>query len=248
MNVAFYSGVSGLVAFQQDMDNLAHNMANVNTTGYKSTRTNFSDLLYTQMDVNAEEKPLTGHGVKAAGQDLLCTQGVMLPTSNELDFALMGDGFFAVEKDDHTEYTRSGEFHISMEGKKNGYLVSSDGGYVLDAKGKRIKLTRKDKNSPLDVDGIKEKIGVYQFDNPYGLQQTENSCFLETDTSGEAEASNTKKNKDLPYTIVQNALERSNVDLSQEMVDVIVTQKAFQFSARMVQTADTVEEIVNNLR
>ncbi len=247
MNAAFYSGASGLVAFQQGMDQLAHNMANVNTTGYKATRTNFSDLLYTQMDVNAQEKPLTGHGVKTTGQDLICTQGITTPTSNQLDFALIGDGFFAVEKGDHIEYTRNGAFHISVEGR-SGYLVSSDDGYVLDAKGKQIKLDRKNRNSPFELDSIREEIGVYQFENPYGLQQTENSCFLETEISGEAKASNAKRNAELPYTIVQNTLERSNVDLSQEMVDVIVTQKAFQFSAKMVQTADTVEEIVNNLR
>lgn len=247
MNAAFYSGASGLVAFQQGMDNLAHNMANVNTTGYKSTKTSFSDLLYTQMDVNAEGKPLTGHGVKTSGQDLICSQGVTVPTSNQLDFALIGDGFFAVEQGDHIEYTRNGAFHISVEGR-NGYLVSSDNGYVLDAKGKQIKIERKNRNSPYELDTIKEKIGVYQFDNPYGLQQTENSSFLETDTSGEAKSSTKKRSSDLPYTLMQSTLERSNVDLSQEMVDVIVTQKAFQFSAKMVQTADTVEEIVNNLR
>ncbi len=247
MNIAFYSGVSGLVAFQQDLDNLSHNMANVNTNGYKATRTNFSDLLYTQMDVNKEDKPLTGHGVKAADLDLMYSQGTPVSTNNQLDFALIGDGFFAVERGDHTEYTRNGAFRISVEGK-NGYLVSSDGGYILDAKGKRIKLDRENKNSPLNLDSVREKIGVYQFENPYGLQQTENSCFLETATSGEAKALNAKKNAELPYNLVQNALESSNVDLAQEMVDVIITQKAFQFSAKMVQTADSVEEIVNNLR
>lgn len=247
MNAAFYSGASGLVAFQQGMDNLAHNMANVNTTGFKSTKTNFSDLLYTQMDVNTDQKPLEGHGVKASGLDLNCSQGATVPTSNQLDFAIIGDGFFAVDKGDHIEYTRNGAFHISVEGR-NGYLVSEDNGYVLNAKGKQIKLDRKNRTSPYELDSIKEEIGVYQFDNPYGLQQTENSSFLESATSGEAKASNAKRNADLPYTLVQSTLERSNVDLSQEMVDVIVTQKAFQFSAKMIQTADTVEEIVNNLR
>lgn len=279
MNIAFYNGVSGMVAYQQDMDTLAHNMANVNNYGYKVSRTSFSDLLYTRMNVNAnygaaagaqvspqsqapvaedaaaqegeaqavQKTYLTGHGVKAANLDLIYGQGAVNQTGNALDFALVGDGFFAVERNERLEYTRNGAFNISVEGNK-GFLVASDGGYVLDGRGKRIELTRKEGSNMFDTDPIAEKLGVYQFPNPYGLMTASGSSFVETDISGEPRVVKANNPKDLPYQLVQSSLEFSNVDISQEMVGVIITQKAFQFNAKMVQTADQLEEIVNNLR
>lgn len=249
MNIAFYSGVSGMVAFQQDMDLLAHNIANVNTPGYKPSKTAFQDLLYTEMDVNAQEKPPAGHGVRAADTQLLYGQGPVITSGSQLDFALIGEGFFAVERNGQIEYTRNGAFNISAEGSR-GYLVTSDGAYVLDGKGKAVSLTKKSGSNMYDLEGLPEKLGVYTFPNPYGLQPTSNSSFLETETSGEARAANTRRrtSEELPYQLVTQALESSGVELSQEMVNMIMTQKAFQFNAKVVQTADELEEIVNNLR
>lgn len=247
MNIAFYNGVSGMIAYQQDMDTLGHNMANVNTAGYKEQRSAFGDLLYTQMDTNEEH--LIGHGVKVAKTQLMYEQGALSNTNNMLDFALMGDGFFAVERNGETEYTRNGTFDISLEGK-NGYLVTSDdGSYVLDSKGKPIKLTKEKDAATFNVDDLVDKIGVYTFKNPYGLEQTNGSSFRETELSGEPETikGNAKK-KNRPYDVIQGALECSSVDVADAMVNVMVSQKAFQFSAKMVRTADEVEEIVNNLR
>ncbi|MEM1485276.1 flagellar hook-basal body protein [Oscillospiraceae bacterium PP1C4] len=246
MNIAFYSGVSGMVAYQQEMDVLANNIANVGTTGFKPSKASFSDLLYTKMDINAEEKPLTGHGVKVADTQLRYKQGTPNATNNGLDFALLGEGFFAVERDGKTEYTRNGAFDVSMEGKK-GYLVTTDGAYVLDAKGKQIDLKQLPNSNLYDLEGIADRLGVYTFSNPYGLQPTSGSSFLETENSGTATAVKNNK-KDLPYQLLTQTLESSAVDLSEEMVNMIMTQKAFQFNAKIVQTADEIEEVVNNLR
>lgn len=247
MNIAFYNGVSGLTAFQQDMDTIAHNMSNINTYGYKPTRTGFSDLLYTQMNVNGENKPLTGHGVRAATNELQLSQGNPISTNNMLDFALIGEGFFATENKGAREYTRNGAFDISVEGSK-AYLVTMDGAYVLDGKGKQIALTKKD-DGTYDLTAAKEKLGVYNFTNPNGLQRTNSSSFTATDVSGEAIAVKASgKNKKDPYQLVQGAVEQSSVDMAQSMVDVMMTQKAFSFNAKMVQTADQIEEIINNLR
>ncbi|MCI8622842.1 MAG: flagellar hook-basal body protein [Provencibacterium sp.] len=247
MNIAFYSGVSGLVAYQQDMDTIAHNMANVNTVGYKPLRTEFSDLLYTRMAINNEEEKLVGHGVRASKVELLYGQGNLQSTEYPLDFALVGEGFFAVDRGRGTlEYTRNGAFDLSVEGKKT-YLVTADGGYVLDGKGKPIEVKRAT-DGTYDYGDVQDRLGVYRFDNPYGLEVTTGSSFRETDVSGRAEAVQVGRGEESPYRIVSGAVESSGVNLGQQMVDVIMTQKAYQFNAKIVQTADELEEIVNNLR
>ena len=100
MKISFYNGVSGLSAYQEDMDRISNNISNSGTVGFKASRTNFSQLLYTQMAVNSANQPLTGHGVKADDSRLQCKQGNVLQTGMPLDYAVMGAGFFAVERPD----------------------------------------------------------------------------------------------------------------------------------------------------
>ncbi|MEG1777546.1 MAG: flagellar hook-basal body complex protein, partial [Angelakisella sp.] len=92
MNTAFYTGVSGMVAFQQQMDVTAHNIANSTTAGYKAGRSSFSDLMYTAMDVRTPGEKVTGHGVKNASTDIIMSQSGLKLTGNVLDFAIVGDG------------------------------------------------------------------------------------------------------------------------------------------------------------
>lgn len=247
MNVGFYNGVSGILSAQNKMDVLANNMANINTAGFKASRVTFSDLLYTEMDINNEEPELVGHGTKPVSIDLLFEQGMLNSTGRELDFAIVGDGFFGLQTPQgDTVYTRSGAFQILMDGKK-GYLVSTDGSLVLDNKGKPITLKKKDGSETFDTTGLLEKLGVYTFSNPYGLSPTGGSSFYPTEISGEASLFKGKK-EDATFEIRQYTLERSTVDTAQQMVDVMMTQKAYQFNARVVQTADQMEEIINTLR
>ncbi len=245
MNVAFYNGVSGMVAFQEEMNQVSHQIANVSTVGFKSSRTSFSELLSTRMAVNNTEDFYVGHGVKTEDAQLVLDQGPMQQTGIDLDFALSGDGFFSVLRSDGTiEYTRNGQFDISMEGKK-GYLVTQDGSHVLDRRGKAIQLTRTSDTDPFDLSGLNEKIGVYTFANPYALQPTSDSCFKESTTSGQAKA---LKQDAAKAQILTGTLEQSQVNLADEMVNVIESQRAFQMNAKIVQTADNIEEIINNLR
>ncbi|MDO5601209.1 MAG: flagellar hook-basal body protein [Oscillospiraceae bacterium] len=247
MNIGFYNGVSGLMASQAKMDVLANNMANINTSGFKASRVNFQDLLYTEMYVNNEEPELVGHGAKASSVDLLFEQGMMNSTGRELDFAIVGDGFFGLQTPQgETVYTRNGAFQIQLAGNR-GYLVSTDGSYVLDTKGKPITLKKKDGTDTFDTEGLLEKLGVYTFENPYGLSPTSGSSFYPTELSGEANLFKGKK-EDATFEVRQYTLERSNVDTAQQMVDVIMTQKAYQFNARVIQTADQMDEIINTLR
>ncbi len=248
MNIAFYTAVSGMMTYQQDMDVLAHNMANVNTTGFKPLKSSFSDLLYSAMDTKVEGNHMTGHGVRSAATDLIFGQGPLEQTANDMDFAIVGQGFFAVDRGgDQLEYTRNGAFSVSAE-RGRAYLVTLDGGYVLDERGRQIELGFIGNSNVVDVEGIQERIGIYTFSNPYGLIPTDGGSFLETVISGEAQSADRAGADALPNELVQGALERSGVDMGQQMVDVIQSQRAFQINARILQTADEIEQVINNLR
>ncbi|RPF48409.1 flagellar basal-body rod protein FlgG [Hydrogenoanaerobacterium saccharovorans] len=247
MNTAFYTAVSGMTTFQKDMDLVSNNMANINTVGYKPQKSSFSDLLYTQMNTRANGNFMTGHGVKIENVDMLFKQGMLNRTEYGLDFALVGEGFFCVDRGgENLEYTRNGSFSVGMD-RKRAYLVTSDGGYVLDDRGRRIELNMKDNSNVADIDGIEERIGIYTFSNPYGLKPIGNTSLSPTELSGEAKAVRRDRDES-EIELISGALELSDVDMSAEMVNVLQTQRAFQLNAKIVQTADQIEEMVNNLR
>lgn len=253
MNISFFNGVSGMLTYQEDMNVLAHNVANSGTIGYKPDKSSFSDLLYTRMAVNSPEQPLVGHGIWVQDSHLVYRQGPLIQQgAGGLDFALVGDGFFAVQlPNGTTQYTRNGSFDISIEGNK-GYLVNADGSHVLDASGKPIELERETQDGLFNLDGLKDRLGIYDFPNPYGLEHASGSNFKVSDNSGEAVAIIKGKVEgayaNRRYDLLENALEQSAVELADEMVNVIVSQRAFQMNAKIVQTADELEQVVNNLR
>lgn len=247
MNVLFHTGASGLFAFQEELNVIGNNMSNVGTIGYKPVRVKFEDLLYTQMNTNVEGEFLTGHGVKAEARQQLTEQGNPNQTNRQLDFAIMGEGYFAVDRNGQREYTRNGDFGISVESGE-GYLVtSSDGAYVLDSTGARIGLTRVEDSQEFDLTDVQERLGVWFFSNPDGLQATNKSSFLQTAVSGEAVSDLNGGYEDV-YKILSNTLEQSAVNVADEMSNMITAQRAYQLSARMVQTSDEIEEVLNNLR
>lgn len=249
MNTAFYTGVSGMIAFQKHMDTTAHNMANVSTAGYKAGRSSFSDLIYTQMDVNTPGEKLVGHGAKNDITDLVMGQSSLSMTGRPLDFAIVGENcFFALEMaDGGIKYSRNGAFQISIEGRK-GFLVSGlDGSYVLDDRERRIELPVDETGTGFDFTGLEEKIGIFTFDNPYALAREDGSSFTETDNSGRARR--VVNNTDNPsYELRGSTLENSGVQLTDEMVNIIQAQRAFQMNSTIVRTADEMEEMINNLR
>lgn len=258
MNIAFYSGASGLLAYQEQMDVIGHNISNVGTTGYKAERATFEDLLYTRMAVNDENDHLVGHGVRNRQRDILFGQGTPVQTGNPLDYAIMGDGFFAVDRAGEIQYTRNGAFDISLEGDQ-AFLVTTDGAYVLDGSGARIELPRQTSGTEdtgsassvkgFDLTGVKNMLGVYYFPNVYGLEATNRSSFLATDTSGVAVSSTDATGGATgTHYLIESALEQSSVELPTEMANMITAQRAYQFSSKLVQTADELEEILNNLR
>lgn len=259
MNSAFYTGVTGLVAFQKDLDITANNLANVNTAGYKSVKSDFDDLLYSKMNTNGENEHFSGSGVKQTSAQLIFKQGDPAQTGVDLDFAMVGDGFFAIDRGGKKpEYTRNGAFTISDD-DGDRYLVTSDGGYVLDSSGSKIEIpeekvkssssSSKSKAVPtIDYKELMNQIGIYKFGNPYDLQPVGSSSFVPTETSGKITSSSLEESETGLPEILRGYLESSSVDLSKEMVNMIQTQRAFQFSSKIVKTADEIEEVINNLR
>ena len=253
MNISFYTGVSGLSAYQEGMNLISNNVANVNTVGYKPMAASFKDLVYTNMDTNSEEEILVGHGIKVDAANLSFQQGNMLQTGNELDFAISGNGLFAVDDKGVTKYTRNGAMTISVEGNEK-YLCMNDGSYVLDNNGEKIEIPMKNitnddgkvTGSEPDFSKLQDQIGIFTFANPHGLSPMDGGKYLPTNISGEAVSSldETSNAGDL----IAYTLESSGVDLADEMSAMMIMQKAYQFSAKVVQTADQIEEIVNNLR
>ncbi len=244
-SISFWNGASGMRAYQSKMDVVSHNIANVNTDGFKAQRAAFDDLIRTQMNTNVEGNHLVGHGVKQEYTDNLMAQGSLSSTGQALDFAIAGAGYFAVNNDGTTEYTRNGAFYLSVEGA-NATLVTNDGARVLDQNNQIITLPYA--NGSVDTTTLTQRLGVFGFANEYGLTPHSNSRFTVSDNSGAAQILPATGANGKNYDLVQGYLERSNVDLAREMVNVIESQRAFQMNSRVVQTADQLAEELNNMR
>ena len=233
MITSFYTAATGTIQLQKGVDVTANNIANVSTTGYKASASTFSDLIYTNMNAaqgtNTDLK--SGHGTKLQKTDTLFTQGGFQHTDRPFDYALtQPNDFFAVETNGVVKYTRNGNFHISQQDKR--YLVSADGGYVLDAKGQRISVANEQDNPA---------IGMFSFDNCDGLLREGDTSFTATASSGAAKAVTDPELK-------KGWLEDSAVNVADEMVSVIELQRAFQFNSKIVQVSDEIMQTVNGLR
>lgn len=242
MKPSFYSGASGLVAFQNNMNNIGNNIANSNTVGYKPTTVSFNDLLYTEMYVNTPEDPLTGHGVRTIYTGVDTKQGNLVSSESVLDLAIVGKGWFSVEKDGERLYTRDGSFAISLQGD-TAYLVSSGGAYVLDAQGNRITERIYADTNELDYNAMTDKVGVFSFLYPEALTPLSSNSYMQNDVTGEAVALTEGQ-----YQIKKGYLEQSAIVLADEMSNLIEAQRSYQLSARVVQTSDEIEQTVNSLR
>ncbi len=243
MKAIFYAGATGLIAQQQYMNNVGNNIANINTNGYQPMTTSFESVLNNEMYVNTETDPIVGIGVKNVTTGINVGQGALRDTQIMTDFAVLDDGFFAVETaSGEVQYTRDGTFAIAMDGT-NGYLTAQDGSYILNDSGSKIKLEYYTDTNTFDLSTLTSEIGVFSFDYARALQPVANNRYAVTDTSGEAIAkSDEEKN------ILQGALETSGVSMEQEMANLITAQRAYQLSARVIQVGDENEQTINSLR
>lgn len=260
---ALWTASSGMVSQQLNVDTIANNIANVNTTGYKKERAEFKDLLYVSMFkasiIDGQGRPVglqVGHGVKPSAIVKNFAQGSMQPTDNPLDLAIDGEGFFVVrDQNDNMYYTRDGSFKLSIDGEEATMVTS--GGYVLQVEGGDAELGSDineiivDETGMIVVrrnDGTLDEIGIVdlvRFVNPAGLESIGNNLFDITTASGEPiEAEEAGING----TIMQSFLEASNVQVVEEMIKLITAQRAYEINSKSVQTADEMLQIANNLR
>ena len=267
---SLWTAATGMKAQQSNVDTIANNLANVNTTGHKTEVAQFKSLIYQNMQTettsaNGENRPVSaqvGLGVRNSSVTSIFTQGIPVEASSGSSFMIDGKGFFAVQGDDgNSYYTRNGDFTMSM-GVNGITLVSKEGNPVLDTKGKPIVFPKDtDTNQivisdegeffyPNDKKELKTldiTIGVFQFTNASGLEKMGNSLYAVTPASGLAMNEATNNNlKD--STIIQGYLEGSNVEVVDEMVNMIVAQRAYEMNSKAIQTTDQMMQQANQLK
>lgn len=238
MNIGFYAAKQGVMNMQKGMDITSNNIANVQTNGYKVLRGSFSDLIYTSRKTN--EKVDTGHGVKLDKTDLMWEQSALKETGGALDFATTSEGAFAFKTEDGTiKYSKDGALYITKD--DNGWrLVNEMGDSALDYEKNEIYVNFNEDTTVNNAE-VLEKLGVFRFENPYGLEADGNNYYLATASSGEAIADEVLEKR-------SGYLEASGVNLADEMVKVIQYQRAFTFNTKMITAQDEMENAANNLR
>lgn len=242
---------AGLDAQDQRMRVIANNLANVNTIGFKRDRAEFETLAYqlvTAAGANSAGDDRyaiglnLGTGVRMTGTSREVTQGTMNNTGNPLDMAIEGEGYFQVTRPDGTiAYTRAGNFHLSPEGK----IVTSEGMPLQP----EIQIPENAQSITIGADGTVSvslpgqveqsqvgKIEIARFVNPAGLQAIGNNLYMETTASGTAQTG--APTEEGRGAIRQSQLEMSNVNVVQELVDMIETQRAYEVNSKMISATD----------
>ncbi len=258
---ALRTAASGMIAQQLNVDVIANNLANVNTTGFKRSKLEFQDVMYQNLRPSGVSsggtslRPVAleiGHGTRATSTERLFTQGNITPTGNPLDIVIEGRGFFQVlQSDGSIAYTRDGA--LKMDGE--GTLVTSEGFIVQP----EISFPDGTSNISISIEGMvsvlvagsddPQDIGqleLVRFANPGGLEALGRNLYRSTAASGEPQVGN--PGQDGLGNLNQGYLELSNVEVVEEMVKLIVAQRAFEISSKAVQTSDQMAELTNNLK
>lgn len=259
MNRALWIAKTGLDAQQTRMSVTSNNLANVNTTGFKRDRAVFEDLLYqnvrqagaqSSQDTQLPSGLSIGTGVRTVATEKLFTQGNLVQTGNSLDMAVQGRGFFEILLPDGTlGYTRDGSFQLDSEGQ----IVNSSG-YVLQP---GITIPSNVQSITIGVDGTvsvsvageatPQQLGNIQlvdFINPTGLQARGENLFAETAASGAPQPGT--PGLDGRGTIAQGSVETSNVNVVEELVNMIETQRAYEINSKAISATDDMLQYVNN--
>lgn len=261
MSQALWIAKTGLDAQQTKMANIANNLANAGTTGFKSSRAIFADLLYqnvrqvgaqSSQDTQLPSGLMVGTGVRTVATEKLFTQGNIQATGNPLDMAIQGRGFFQVLLPDGSEaYTRDGTFQMSDQGQ----LVTAAGYQVQPS----ITIPENAESVTIGGDGTVSvrlpastgvtQIGAVQladFVNPAGLQPIGDNLFLQSSASGSPQAGSPGLNG--LGSVLQSHIESSNVNVVEELVNMIETQRAYEMNSRAISTTDQMlQYVANNL-
>lgn len=258
---ALYTAASGMQAQQTNLDTIANNLANSSTSGFRSSRMQFQDLIYQNiiMPGAAASQQTTvaaglqvGLGTRASASEVLQLQGDLTATGNQLDIAIEGQGFFQVLlPTGETAYTRGGSFHTDAQGN----VVTANGNPLQPA----ITIPQSATSVTIASDGTvsvtvpgqtaAQQVGSLQlalFPNPGGLSSSGGNLFLATTASGDAVVG-TPGGSDGLGQVEQGFLEQSNVSVVDEFINMIVAQRSYEASSRVVQAADQMFQLVNNL-
>lgn len=272
---SLWTAASGMRAQQTNVDTIANNIANVNTIGYKTQQASFKSLLYQNLQSTStnnagEEKPVpaeVGLGSRVAAITGDFEQGNLTATEQALDVAIEGKGFFQIRMPDgEIQYTRDGSFIVSPTAQGN-LLCTTDGNPVLDQNKNNIYLPNTyiatdvviseqgvlgfpdDSGNAVSLtnNGYEVKLGLVQFNNPAGLSKTGSNNYAVTVASGDPVAE--EGNANLTASKVhQGYTEASNVDVANEMVNLIVAQRAYEMNSKAIQATDEMMQQANNLR
>ncbi len=258
---SLYTAATGMYAQQLNLDNVSNNLANVNTTGFKKATVQFQDLMYQTLkeagsatsEGTIRPTELTvGVGVKPVSTQKSFKPGTLLETGNPLDMAIAGDGFFQIaDANGDVFFSRTGSFKITAEGD----IVDASGRF-LDP---RITLPADTESLSITPDGIvlaniygaveAEEVGqieLARFVNPAGLKSIGGNLYQETTASGNPITGDPAN--DGFGSMEQGYLENSNVTLVEEMVNMIVAQRAYDVNSKMVKTSEAMIETANNLK
>ncbi len=278
---SLWTAASGMIAQQENVDTIANNLANINTTGYKTQVAEFKSLLYQTLQTRStnnagEEKPVgaqVGLGSRTAAITSIFTEGNLTPSENPFSVAIEGDGFFKVRTEQgEIQYTRDGNFSVTPVAA-GSMLVTAEGHAVLDqfnnpiiipnginattigiAKDGRISVSANGNDQvdlvQTDANGnalYNVLIGVVQFNNPAGLEKASGNRFRQTVASG-----NPMEESQTP-ALTRSAthhkyIEASNVQVADELVNLIVAQRAYEMNSKVIQASDEMLEQANNLR
>jgi len=254
-----WSAASGMMAQKLTIDVIANNLANVNTTGFKKSRTDFQDLMYQSISqagavtATGGQVPIgiqVGMGTMPIGIHKMFMQGDFEGTQNEMDLAIEGRGFFKVISGEDEMYTRAGNFKLDAEGN----IVTPSGDKLepeLTVPESTVSVSIDSDGSVtiFDATGVGTALGnieLYSFPNPAGLKSMGHNLLQATDASGEAIAA--MPGTEGMGTIVQGYVELSNVDVVEEMVGMITAQRAYEINSKAIKTADEMMSMANNIK
>lgn len=259
---ALYIASTGMAAQERNVEVISNNIANMRTTGYKKQRAEFQDLLYQSLrragSSTSDQGTMVpagieiGSGVKTSATPRVMSQGTVSPTEKELDVAIRGEGYFAIQMPDgSTSYTRDGSFERSPEGE----IVTVDGYTVQPG----ITLPDGATGVSISADGLVEaflpgataptqmgQLQISRFVNKAGLESLGDNLFRETASSGPAQTGT--PNEDGMGNLMQGYLEMSNVNAVTEIADLIAAQRAYEMNARVISGADQMLQATSQLR
>jgi len=259
---ALYSAASGMNAQQLNVDNIANNIANANTSGFKTRRAQFQDLLYQNMiqpGAAATQQTTVptglqlGLGARAVSNEIIFTQGDYTQTNNPYDVVIQGNGFFQIRRaSGDVAYTKSGSFHTNSTGQlvtANGDLldppitIPQNAQSVTVASDGTVSFTLPSQSSAQQAGQIQ----LANFANPSGLNSLGGNLYQQTDASGDP-IIGPPGGSDGLGTLLQGFTEGSNVSVVQEFINLIVSQRAYEANSKVVKAADDMYQQVNNLK